>query len=125
MRTTTKILIGMGGGPPLLAILVLAVAFSACPHNPPPTPVNPPDASDAAMDTRRPPAPVTCSVACRHAASACPASKLPCPGICDRVSTNDPHYPVCVAAASDCPALKACDPGSGKNSGRAAGPRGR
>ncbi len=86
-------------------VVALAALIPACPH-PSPTPVNP-DASDAA----RPPKTVSCATACDRAITVCSnVNRDACLDGCNRIRANDPGFAPCIAAATSCPALTACDP---------------
>lgn len=84
----------------LMVIVGFAIAIAGCPK-PTPTPVTPPDASDAA-----PPA-ASCDVACAHVAQLGCAGADACRRICGRVIF--PAFRACVASATSCAAVSACD----------------
>lgn len=88
-----------------LACFIALGAIVACPPRPP-APVGPPAAADAAPS----PTAVNCATACAHAGVVCADVAVTCDVLCPRVQA--PSYAPCVAAATSCAALTACDPGS-------------
>jgi hypothetical protein len=76
---------------------------AGCPKPIPPSPIGPPDASDAAR-------PATCAAGCAHAVAVCNSvDDSVCLDACNR---NGTPFAERIAAATDCPGVKAADPGA-------------